>query len=336
MRRYFWCISSALVFLSCSDSTDTSTAPPPQPSPTQLADEWLPYGVPVPPGTRTYVRPEPYDSAKHGPPRRNMDRSTDLVHTRTSKLPPRYFRPSFSPGNGDAVWRLTPSPTNNGGIYVTNDVQLDLDIPLAAAQAAPGQFVLIYSPTHLPPDGSCIEATMVHQRDPYGPTTHWFGFWDWCTNVGNQDPTTWGTNWGSLRPADQPFVSKYVRYLHDENQFVVEVYRHTSSNCWTGMIFNYSVGQWESWVTSCGASRILGGGFTGGWTAWESYNLMSWGCPTLPSIRATSIATRSASGTYYRLAGQTTDLPGSCFANGTYTFGGYNGSSYAWEARTPF
>jgi len=116
--------------------------------------------------------------------------------------------------------------------------------------------------------------------NPLGPTSNFFGFWDWCT-------LTPPGNWGLAEDMNgSSWRSKYVRVaLHTDNSTseeiaVVQVYAQTANaapgsyDCWYGMLYNFNLGQWELKITRCGVTYS---GSNVGWSMWESYNLSGHG-----------------------------------------------------------
>jgi len=205
---------------------------------------------------------------------------------------------------------------------------------------------IMYAPTHYPAGGSCLEATVIHQRSSFFDSTHdRFGFWDWCT-------LTPPGNWGLLENMDDSsWRSKYVRVaLHTDNSTaeevaVVEVYAQTpnavpgSNDCWYGLLYNFNLGQYELKITRCGVTYS---GFTDlGWSMWESYGLSGTGsCPSFPGITAESVIFMDTDGLWYGIfvSGAKGELlfgpSGSCWTNGTWTLDEAHLPNM-WHAHTP-
>lgn len=304
------------------------------------APRYLPYGVPVPVGEAIDAGPEPYQPAKHGPPLRNTQPERNMAAQRGANLPrvdsngkgPR-GRPD-NPGppgaaggaasDGPDLPRPMPGSGDRGfwinagtGVYAANDAQTDLVIPDNAVGTT------IYAPTHMPAGNSCIETTTAHWRDTGQPsTTHGHGFWDHCFKKG----------WYTFEYMDATWKSKYVRTLDGEDRYYTQVDK--SGNCWRGLLYNFTAGQWEEKVSPA----VCGSSTQSGWTMWESHGLMDVAkvCPSFPSIRASGIQILTSSGWVALGTGNSSVLGpyGMCWTNNTYAFHVHAANS-DWHAHTP-
>jgi hypothetical protein len=333
-----------------ADRSPTQTGPRQAPS----GQRHLARGVPIPPGQAVDALPEPYDPARDGAPGKNPilpDPAFNPHRPQPRSIPSRKDlggAADVTPGNGDRGWFMYFSYQSSGGVYVANDAQTNLVIPDAAVNAASGQGVILYAPTHLAPGGSCLETTTRHQKFSAGAATqHHHGFWDWCTNRGNTAPNSNGTSWYSA-PEDMTsatWQNYYVRYNSStgDYEYITQVYSDRPSSpqgsCWTGLIYNYQLARWDQKARSCGNTLIPYWGTTG-WTMWESYNWMASGCLSIPGIKAWSILTQGQDNSWYGLTlgpVGTLDSGSTCFSNGQYTFESpVSGlGSNAWYAHTP-
>lgn len=286
---------------------------------------YLPYGVPVPVGQTPDGEPEPYDSARHGPAVRNTQPEANLVG-----------RPGARPVEGDR--RRVPPPlpmlaggddgyilANNIGMYAANDAQTDLVIPTTVDDA------VIYAPTHMPGSFSCLETTTMHMKyKGWTSTTHEHGFYDHCVKF----------EFVVREPMNSTWMDKYARVYDGEPRYYTMAYK-APDNCWYGYLYNYLLGQWENKTGAIGCG--LRGGQQNGWTMWESWYMMPAGhCPTLPSIRSSSIQVRTTSGTWTPLTstyvlGRVSQLSTNCWQKGIYNFHLHSVTPHydEWHAHTP-
>lgn len=92
---------------------------------------------------------------------------------------------------------------------------------------------------------------------------------------------------------DAGFQSKYVRTFAGEPGLHVSITTPNNGNqfggCWYGHLYNFNVGGWEQKFAYCGTGTVyLPAGINPahGWSAWESYNLVSTqSCPTIEGVR---------------------------------------------------
>src|SRR5207248_3703972 len=120
-----------------------------------------------------------------------------------------------------------------------------------------------------------------------GGTAHGHGFWDWCATDGSG-------GWQVFESMDSTWQAKYIRKSQGEGRYWTQVYR--SESCWTGTLYNFTLGQWEEKTTICGTGQSGFG--TTGWTMWESHYLMDQAriCPTFPDIEAADLRVLTAGG----------------------------------------
>lgn len=144
-----------------------------------------------------------------------------------------------------------------------------------------------------------------------------------------------------------PFQNAYVRTFGGEPGISISLVTPNDGNghggCWFGNIYNFLVGGWEQKFTYCGGGVTYSIANNDGWTAWESYNLISPGnCQTFPSIRGQLIQlyVSWSGGVQYLedFALGTSTTANYCWTNfgGTpYTFDWPSGTPGTWRARTP-
>lgn len=146
--------------------------------------KYLPYGVPIPVDSILDSYPRPFTFAEHGPPIVGSTKETNLLAKPGyhPPPPPGFFGqrrgPSISDFGGGQAFSIpiVPNPaTQFFGIYQNNDVELGLVLPSTS-----GATRFLYSPTILPPGGTCVEATIIHRRDKGGTTKHQLGWYNWC------------------------------------------------------------------------------------------------------------------------------------------------------------
>lgn len=242
--------------------------------------QYLPYGRPIPPGQSVSLPPEPYDLAKHGPGLRNT--STMRQYSRRTEGVGAMFS-AFS-DDGDYQLSFAPSsPAQFFGVTQSHGVNVGLQLPVAT-----GARRSLYAPTVLPPGGSCIEATTIYERNPGQPTVRSHGWYDWC------NPSNF-----PVEDMNATFQAKYVRWnsLHARYTISVSIVTPNTGNlrgqCWFGQLYNYTVGGWEQKAAFCGYSRKPD---DNGWSAWESYSLMSESCYfMIPGLGAYDIQLHLAS-----------------------------------------
>jgi hypothetical protein len=304
------------------------------------ASEYLPYGVPVPPGQEISGSPEPYQPARHGRPLPNTQPGANAVGKPGVSLPVRPERargprdqvpqgapgsqvPQSEPGSGDRGFWLRGSST---GIHAVNDAQPNLAIPANAIGTT------LYTPTHLAAGGTCIETVTAHWYYPgMTSTAHGHGFWDWCASDGSG-------GWQVFEFMDQSWQQQYVRKIRGEERYSTAVYK-VSDSCWIGILYNFGQGLWEEKTTICGISQLLPFFGTVGWTMWESHYLMDQAqvCPVFPNIQASELRAWQ-NNTWTRLTAATADPTlgpyGLCWINGTYTFAVLPTLDH-WQANTP-
>jgi hypothetical protein len=311
---------------------------------------WLPYGVPVPPGQVLTALPEPYTPRKHGALLPDQTPESNLiglpgfvVGPSPRRFPARGNTPAStvgpSPGTGDHPIFLYTTSVRWNGVSAVHDVHTDLAIPTVTTLTNAGA-VFIYSPTLLPPGGSCIEATTIHQRTQFdNATTHLQSWYDWCGyNFQNHQ-----NNWFRMDSINASFINRYVRTFNGQPSLSITIVTPTNYNgCWFGSLYNYLVGGWEQKMTSCGTTQI---GHSTGWTMFESYNLMDFGCPTIQSTRASAVnfADPRPGPDWVPITDYPNDYSeggssyGTCFAQNVYTFQfpAPNVGPNSWLAKTP-
>jgi hypothetical protein len=286
-------------------------------------EEFLPYGVPIPPGQEVTSDPEPYNPAKHGPPNPNPIPQANLVGKPGAILArrgsaPHELRAVPEPGTGDRGFLIN---RNQGvGVYAGNDAQTDLVIPDNAIGTT------IYAPTHLPASKACVETVTVHFRyQGMAGTKHDHGFWDWCGVDGS-------TGWQVYENMNADWKSKYVRVADGEERYFTQVWK--SGSCWKGLLYNYSAGRWDERTSICGSHADR----EWGWTMWESWEMMDKlkVCPNFPGIRASGIRIYKDSQWVLLAPDHTQGLgpSGKCWTEGIYTFHVHQ-ANHDWHAHTP-
>jgi hypothetical protein len=160
---------------------------------------------------------------------------------------------------------------------------------------------------------ACVETVAAHWfYAGMAGTAHGHGFWDWCESDGSG-------GWQLFELMDSAWQQRYVRRSGGEGRYWTEV--HQDGGCWWGMLYNFSLGQWEAKAHICGSVPYV---FQDGWTMWESHHLMDQArvCPSLPSITAADLLVLSGA-SWARLTGSTTGQLGPyglCWENGAYGF----------------
>lgn len=332
------------LFASCVPQREVPTGPgspegPVHAEPLVLSFglRYLPYGVPVPEGTKLAAVPEPYSFARHGAGIPNTQPEANIVE-RPGFVPP---PPPIAQGS-DSYWlRIMPStPAQFFGISQINDAQLSLQLP-----ATSGSTRYLYAPTILPSGGSCVEATTLHSRAANSTTVHRQGWYNWCVGPAGA--------WWVQENMDPTFQSKYVRHFNGELGLHVSIVTPNNGSmyggCWYGHLYNFNVGGWEQKFSYCGTGTVYLPpplNPTWGWTAWESYNLISESsCPSVQGVRAQVIVVNvSATGAAQFL----TDFPSNIGAGSSSSqcWTGLGGAPYTfifpstsilstWQADTP-
>jgi len=112
-------------------------------------------------------------------------------------------------------------------------------------------------------------------------------------------------------------------------------------------VYNYSLGGWEQFWSSCGTSTLSS---SDGWVVWEAYNIIDTGaCPSIKGVSATDIRFLDSSSGFGQANPITnsaysndvngsfaTDIP--CFDDGggySYTFPWSTSPVNSWTAATP-
>lgn len=232
--------------------------------------QYLPYGVPVPATSMVDLAPEPYDVERHGPPRPNSTPQLNLAQfpgIRTSvptHVLNRFSTPTEPPQGGSFRGPLWPS-TFYTSIYSGHNTQLNMILP----QPTDTTTFLLYAPTAMPSGSACLEMTTIHRRSPGQSTRHRAGWWDWCTdpNVNSfayeEDMTnsTWQSNYTRLDASNGRYYFITISFGHDGQ----------GNKCWSGLIYNYNTGAWESKIARCYAPgqtmNVLNN--NDGWSLWE-------------------------------------------------------------------
>lgn len=299
----------------------------------QLADRrFLPYGVSVPPGTSVDAPPEPHDELLHGPALENSHAEYNVAKREGYLVPEELKQARFDRALGRQLKSSDPYPGEGDrgfwvqagtGIYAGSDVQSDLSIPNNAVGPS-GTW--IYSPTHMPDGGSCIEMVTVHRRlSTVSATEHFFGLWDWCSTSGG---------FTVLETMDATWRSKYARTFDGEDTYFSEVVKWTSTE-WRGLLYNFTLGQWELKMSKSGTSQT---GHSDGWTMWEEWFFPTGVCPSLPNIRARSVSVYNGSTWTPLSTSNSTDLfsgGNSCFTGGSPDYGfTVHTANSDWEAIT--
>lgn len=272
--------------------------------PEPAAEEYLPYGVPVPPGVELMALPQPFDPAKMGPadpdstPELNLAASptseyrhmpnpmdkfdTDLVGSPESH---NLSAMAVEHHNSNGYWLYKTAAKPLARAQANHDVQNNTVIPQPTSGT---RGVYYYAPTLMPPGRSCIESTTIHRRKtPGGAAEHLHGFWDWC------GPTADFLVVKNLQNAT--FRNAYVRVYAGEEFLVTYVHQDPGNGCWGAGFLNYSTGKYERQFYRCGTNR---GAWDEGWTMWESYNVEQNNagpdCVSTPPIKAAGIKVGTA------------------------------------------
>jgi len=298
-RRLVRLSALAITVAACGDSAVRPVSPLSTPRMATLgtsnSHQYLPYGVRIPPGQHLTLLPKPYDRLRDGPPIPNTTPQLNLVGKPGFVPPPppmgHLDRRLPPPGDGQAAIAVNiyPGSTNKWyGISQTNAARPTMQLPVAPDSTEE----LLYAPTVLPPGGTCIEATTIHEWYPLNPHDRRYQAWyNWCGTTG------WG---GFESMADTAFSNNYLRVLGSDTVLSITVSTPDTANphgaCWYGYLYNYTLGGWEQKYSSCGSgttSSPSGDNGNDGWTAWESWYLFggysSGFCPYVPSIFSTDI-----------------------------------------------
>lgn len=160
-------------------------------------------------------------------------------------------------------------------------------------------------------------------------TGHGLGFWDWCATDGTG-------GWQVFEFMDSDWLSKYVRRIHGEPKFWIQVYSDAPAS-WKALLYNFTAGQWEE-RTAIAGINMSGFGNTG-WTMWESHYMMDVAgvCPNLSGIQASDLKIYM-DGSWVDLnssnAQNSLGLYGKCWLDGSYTFH-LSPKWDSWQAKTP-
>jgi len=309
----------------------------------------------APGGSITYT-PRPLDRARGEVPLPRSLRASEGMSRRAGfRFPPRYkvaANPSDGapPPGGDGADRGLYLDVSFPAVYGTSviaDAGLDRSLPAALDGSNP---VYLFAPTLLPGGGSCIEASIITTRNSGSDTTtyHFFGYYDWCASA---------TGWVDWFPINQTFQNAYVRTADGRPTVTFSVSTVggyvTPPRCWFVDVYNYTVGGWEQFYSSCGTTNIFTYPQTEGWLMWETYNLVnSSTCPSIQSTRAIDIRLFHADSYGNGSSFPITDYPqyvtqhganppydvALCYGSGAYTFSypGPSGLPYnSWLAETP-
>ena len=304
----------------------------------------LPRGVRVPPGTILTTGPAPYDSKRESPapqgsvPQQQLS-AEDLKRLsgpRGARSQSRVVPPSFGPATNEHALYWADS---GRGIFGTADAGRSIAVPTGWDDA------LIYSPTHLPAGGSCLEMTTIHWKTTtYHQPTNSLGFFDWCNAI----------NWALIYNLDDAgFRANYLRSYSDdfgksrelywfEIQATFSYFNPNVSDCWTAYLYNYSTGYWNGLKQICGFQSAPNLYLTG-WSMYESlwmqghYNPGQ--CVSYPSVRAGDLQIWNHAGSWVPLDSTTGRRPsvqdGTCWLNGSYTFVEGVSSVSQWYGWTP-
>src|ERR1041385_497789 len=243
------CLLAAVVLAISACNRDMSTGVVPRSIAADAgcpaASRFAPYGVSIPaesPACPLYDRI--FDP--HGPPLRNTMPDKNIAVTHAKRVP---YHPNGErrnrksgrlpqPGTGDAGW-LVNSDYETWGPGNVEVVNRTLQIPANIADAAPPDTgAIIFAPTNKP-RGSCLELTVIYLRYPGdASTTRELGWYDFCVS-----PPRWQT----VEDMNSPlWASNYISsgYWLPENQNEDVIYWGVRSvagtNCWTGLLFNFS------------------------------------------------------------------------------------------------
>lgn len=332
---------TALVALSAGCRPDSVPSAPKSDAISIAANTYLVPGVAIPIGQVVVGVPEPYSVAKFGaltaaptPENRAPDPQWQSPAAMKEKPPSTTGLPTDPPAPCANCWHEGKGwYVNSGrGIYAKVDVQRNFTVKTGDVN------VSVYAPTHYPAGGACLEATVMHYRttgNPSGPTSNFFGFWDWCERTDNG-------GWGYAADMDASgWRSNYVRNMTHADGVGVEegayfqIYANNpagtpgSYDCWNGLLWNFNTGGWSLVITRCGPDPVhtyYPG--TTGWSMWEDYNVTFYGCADYdhPGISAEQIQYYTSLGTWSSVAdpGVKTPLqfglPNYCWPIGTYFF----------------
>lgn len=114
---------------------------------------------------------------------------------------------------------------------------------------------LIYAPTLLPSNISCIEMTTFYYKDFNG-----VGAWDWC------DPVP---RFMATMSFDDLIQRHYTATYNGRPAYKVRaVQTDSATNTWTSYLFNYMTGSWDTFYTKGDLNELDNGGLLG-WDAFE-------------------------------------------------------------------
>jgi hypothetical protein len=328
-------LASTVVLGACGDQVS-------DPAPTLVA---LPNRATLSVGAqraRDSLPPHPYSASIDGPPHPNSTPQLNVAGLMRQDigLPRRGLHKTSG---------LSPTaPSTSIGIAPTTltGPNKTFEIPEGWSDA------LVYAPTTIPHGGSCIEVSMIHWvGSRHGAPDHAMGIWDWCNHPAGpfqvmEDVTnpTWQARYMSghvLYPTTGSGTEEFtavVAIVADQPTAA-----DSSSDCWTAMLWNKQVGQWEQKYRSCGVTQI---NQVRGWTMHESYHMQGYYSPTCPTISSLSadglFSLRGSSASLLTPPsvgdGSTSTLltDGPCWLGGQYGFyeSPYNGF-YGWRALTP-
>ena len=328
----------SLLFAASVLAAVALAAPPSVQAQNNDPSEHLPYGVPIPPGQGITRPPEPYAPSQHGRPLTNTQPDANVAGRPDVQLPVRDHRarvpdrisPTAEPGPGDSFPTELPGSGDRGlwiypgssGVYAINDAQTNLSIPASAIGTT------IYAPTHMSAGNACMETVTAHWYfSGMSGTAHAHGFWDWCMTDGSGA-------WQVFEFMDATWQQKYVRSFGGEPRYATQVYE-LSPGCWIGMLYNFTLGQWEEKTTICGTGQSGFGNI--GWTMWESHYLMDQAqvCPAFPDVRASEVRVWRGDRWTHLTPPESGALGpyGMCWNNGTYEFSNAQDFDY-WQAST--
>jgi hypothetical protein len=304
--------------------------------------KFFPVGTRIPEGQVLTAAPEPYNPSKHGAPIPNTQPSKDLglVPGDWKRFPKPHsgmVNPPARMSGGQSFPPADPNPdhTTEGfwlgqvtkawyGVYALQDARTDFTLPYYS-NTYPAPEPTLYAPTMQAPGGTCLEAVVIHQAIATSLTKHYMGWSDWC-NVHNGAGVGMPSTYEEITPS---YKVNYVRTYNGQPTITVYVVTpntgHTNGQCWSGGVYNYTLGGYEEKANSCGPSQSPFG--TLGWTMFEDYTLFyNNDCPSFPTLRseiiqlddpdlATGIQFTSYPNDYSSL-----QVYAACFVNGTYSF----------------
>lgn len=165
-------------------------------------------------------------------------------------------KPSFD--LGDVSTRIGRPLLNTGGNV--QGVQANLTVikdNWNFPAQSPDRDQLFYAPTLMPPNNSCLEASVVHLRTAGASTTqHNFGFYDHCHGIWAYYVTL-ASIWTAHTQQDYPITDRTM---------TVRITK--SGSCWYGWLFNYSTFAWVQKASACGTNPFND---VDGWMWFEAY-----------------------------------------------------------------